>query len=330
MNQPKTLFEDQLDDEFLKLLDPTNRPKVPDSTLEGTFLICSPGSAQQYFSYYFELHGSTMICRKEKGKEEIAYMDVLNALMRKTKEHTINGVVHYGIRFVKKRTYEEILSPDEAQIDAWFESLKRYCLLTKFRLYFDSKQVLGKGNFAKVFLVVKKDTGQELAVKAFAKAAIMNDPLEVKCLQYEIKMMRTVNHERIMRLHELYEGENFIYCVLELFRGQDLLNAIIKKGAQPEAKALTIIMQIMQGLDYLHSLNIIHRDLKPENIIFKQSSEVIDIGIVDLGFATYEADYKKLFVRCGTPGYVAPEVLNDKEYNCKADVFSAGVIFYMM
>jgi len=79
----------------------------------------------------------------------------------------------------------------------------------------------------------------------------------------------------------------------------------------------------------MHSKNIIHRDLKPENIIFK-SSDYIDVGIVDLGFATLEKDYDKLFKRCGTPGYVAPEILNDKPYNCKADIFSLGIIFYML
>lgn len=132
-----------------------------------------------------------------------------------------------------------------------------------------------------------------------------------------------------MRLYEMYEGENFIYCLVELYKGTDLLNAIVKKGSQPERKALTIILQILEGLEYLHSKSIMHRDLKPENIIFKKSSD-IDIGIVDLGFATLEEDYKKLFVRCGTPGYVAPEILNDMDYDCKVDVFSCGIIFYMI
>ena len=79
----------------------------------------------------------------------------------------------------------------------------------------------------------------------------------------------------------------------------------------------------------MHSKKIIHRDLKPENIIFKNTSN-IDIGIVDLGFATYEDDYDKLFKRCGTPGYVAPEILKDKPYECKVDVYSCGIIFYIM
>jgi calcium/calmodulin-dependent protein kinase I len=73
-----------------------------------------------------------------------------------------------------------------------------------------------------------------------------------------------------------------------------------------------------------------HRDLKPENVIFRDSKEGIDIGVVDLGFATYESDYKKLFIRCGTPGYVAPEVLKDRSYDCRVDIYSIGIILYIM
>lgn len=70
----------------------------------------------------------------------------------------------------------------------------------------------------------------------------MSDPLEKKCLLYEIKMMRMMNHYRVLRLFELYEGENFIYCLCELYKGVDLLQSIIKKGSQPETKTLTIIL----------------------------------------------------------------------------------------
>jgi len=207
--------------------------------------------------------------------------------------------------------------------------LRQYCILTKFRCYFESLKVIGKGNFAKVFLVRRISDSREFAVKVFSKSVIMQDPLERKCLQYEIKMMRAMNHPRVLRLYELYEGENFIYCLCELYKGFDLMNAIVKRGSQPEQKALAITMQILEGLAYMHERNIIHRDLKPENIIFKAAND-IDLGIVDLGFATYEEDYRKLFVRCGTPGYVAPEILNDKDYSCKVDVYSAGIILYII
>lgn len=85
----------------------------------------------------------------------------------------------------------------------------------------------------------------------------------------------------------------------------------------------------MEGLEYLHSKSIIHRDLKPENILCR-NDENLDIGIVDLGFATYQEDYDTLFLKCGTPGYVAPEILNDLPYDCKVDIYSAGIILYIM
>ena len=132
-------------------------------------------------------------------------------------------------------------------------------------------KVLGKGSFAKVFKVFRNSDKKEFAVKVFNKKLIMEDPTELICLLYEIKMMRVVKHPNILETYEIYEGENFIYCLCTLFHGEDLLNAMIKKGLQPEAKALTIIKQILEGVEYLHDREIIHRDLKPENILCKNS-----------------------------------------------------------
>ena len=331
-SQPKkaTLFEEEVDDVFLKSFTKEARPKTRAKALEGFFYILSSAQKPTYFKYYFELHEHFIFCKKDPGGDEMAYMDINNAFMKITTDTKINGEPHFGLKFIKKRAYEELFTPNEAVVNEWYEWLKRHCILTKFRLYFETIKVIGKGNFAKVFLVERKSDKKQFAVKVFSKNVIMSDALERKCLLYEIKMMRQMNHPRVLKLHELYEGENFIYCLCELYRGADLLNSIIKKGSQPEAKALTILLQIVEALSYMHSKAIIHRDLKPENIIFKGTQESIDIAIVDLGFATFEEDYRKLFVRCGTPGYVAPEVLNDKNYNCKADVFSAGIIFYIM
>lgn len=83
-------------------------------------------------------------------------------------------------------------------------------------------------------------------------------------------------------------------------------------------------------MEYLESKSIIHRDIKPENVVFAKPTSLEDPVLVDLGFATYETDYKLLFSRCGTPGHVAPEVLNDKEYNTNADVYSLGIVLYMI
>lgn len=326
----QTLFESEIDDIFLKSISKDLRPKTKEKHAEAYFVVLSSSKKPTYHRYFFELHDYFIICKKDKDSDEIACMDIKSAFMKITNETIINNKVHFGLKFIKKRAYEELFTESEEIVNAWFDILKKYCILTKFRLFYDTIKVIGKGNFAKVFLVERKTDKKQFAVKVFSKNVIMADEMEKKCLLYEVKMMREMNFYRVLKLYELYEGENFIYCLCELYKGTDLLNAIIKKGSQPEGKALNIILQIMEGLSYMHSKKIIHRDIKPENIIFKGTQENIDIGIVDLGFATFEKDFRKLFHRCGTPGYVAPEVLNDKDYTCKADVFSAGVIFYIM
>ena len=125
-------------------------------------------------------------------------------------------------------------------IELWYEHFKDYCILTNFRDHFTSVKVLGKGSFAKVFKVIRNCDQKEFAVKVFNKKLIMEDPTELVCLLYEIKMMRVVKHPRIIETFEIYEGENYIYCLCTLFKGDDLLNALIKKGIQPEEKSLTI------------------------------------------------------------------------------------------
>lgn len=143
-------------------------------------------------------------------------------------------------------------------------------------------------------------------------------------------MMKAIDHEHLMRFYELYEGENHIYCLVELLEGGSLMDRIKQSRKFTEVQALVICKQILEALAYLESKSIIHRDMKPDNIIFKKKSFGSGIALVDLGFATRKNEYDKLFSRCGTPGFVAPEVFLGKPYDCNADVFSAGVIFYIM
>ena len=115
---------------------------------------------------------------------------------------------------------------------------------------------------------------------------------------------------------------------MELLTGGELFDRIVKKGNYTEKEACIIITKILTALTYLHSLGIMHRDLKPENLILRNEN-FFEVVIADFGLASFKSS-KLLFRRCGTPGYVAPEILEDGEYDEKVDVFSAGVIFYIL
>lgn len=324
------LFDDVIDNLFLRPMRPNVKPPhLDEPILSSYFYINSSPDKEDYQQYFFELYDNIIVCKRAADRNEVAYMDMNYAFMKKTEGTHIVGVKYYGLKFIKKKAYEELLHHDPKVIEEWYKALSKFCVLINFRLNYASVKVLGKGRFAKVYLVQRVTDKKLFAVKVFNKAAVITDTQERKCLIYEMKMMRVINNKRILKTYEIFEGENYIYCVCEYYEGDNLLNAIVKKGPQPEAKALTILSQLLDGLVYLHSRNIIHRDLKPENIIVRSTLD-INIVIVDLGFATYESEYQNLFARCGTPGYVAPEVLADKPYNCKADVFSIGVIFYMI
>jgi len=114
-----------------------------------------------------------------------------------------------------------------------------------------------------------------------------------------------------------------------VLKGGDLFDHLMTYGVYKERNASVLIANILKAMKYLHKRGIIHRDIKPENIIVKSTFDDSDIKISDFGLATFK-DSKFLFTRCGTPGYVAPEVLNDEPYDEKVDIFSVGVILYIM
>lgn len=152
----------------------------------------------------------------------------------------------------------------------------------------------------------------------------------------EIDIMRALNHDNIIKLYEVYETEKSIYLVIELIEGkplQDILTSPSFRNQNVEARTTKIIFQILDALSYLASKGIMHRDLKPDNILIDKNDKV---KIADFGLATYVDVPEYIFKKCGTPGYIAPEVLKYDQknprthYNHQCDVFSAGcILFYM-
>lgn len=142
-------------------------------------------------------------------------------------------------------------------------------------------------------------------------------------------MLQAVKSPHLLRIHKFYEGENNIYCVGDHYSGGTLYEYIKEHGKPREQHSIAIIRQLLQALYYLETHSLIHRDIKPENIIFEDGSQQT-VSLVDFGFMTRVSEYNKLFTRCGTPGYVAPEVLADKPYTCKIDVYSLGILFYIL
>lgn len=197
--------------------------------------------------------------------------------------------------------------------------------------------MIGKGSFARVYLVENKETQQKFAVKAFSKEYLMSQAKGKESLINEIDIMKELNHEYIMKLEEIHESKNSIYLVLELLEGGELFNHISSKKVLSIKSIQKVMNCLLKALKYLDTKKIMHRDLKPENIILKNKGELEDnvIKIVDFGLSSFYNVEEYLFKRCGTPGYVAPEIINSSskeniKFTPKVDVFSAGIIFYIL
>ena len=184
---------------------------------------------------------------------------------------------------------------------------------------------IGEGGFGKVRTIIHKKTGQLRAMKLIKKSKEFN--LD------EIENLMLLNHPNILKLFEYYyDEEENIYIITEYIRGEELFNKIQEVYRFSEEDSAIIIKSVLQAITYCHSRGIIHRDLKPENILIPSGSNKVDytlLKIIDFGASVLKKDDGKISFRFGTPYYIAPEVLQES-YNEKCDVWSIGVILYLL
>ena len=133
----------------------------------------------------------------------------------------------------------------------------------------------------------------------------------------------------MLKILEIFDEDDFIYLVLELLRGGELFDRIVEKESYSEKEAAETVRPIVDAIRYCHSLGIIHRDLKPENLLYATSEDSSIIKITDFGLARF-VENELATTACGTPNYVAPEIIAGKGYSKEVDLWSIGVIIYIM
>ncbi|XP_070138430.1 calcium/calmodulin-dependent protein kinase type 1 isoform X2 [Drosophila bipectinata] len=187
--------------------------------------------------------------------------------------------------------------------------------------------LLGTGAFSEVRLAESKDPpGDHYAVKIIDKKALKG---KEESLENEIRVLRRLTHPNIVQLLETFEDKLKVYLVMELVTGGELFDRIVEKGSYTEKDASHLVRQILEAVDYMHEQGVVHRDLKPENLLYYSPDEDSKIMISDFGLSKME-DSGIMATACGTPGYVAPEVLAQKPYGKAVDVWSIGVISYIL
>jgi len=171
-----------------------------------------------------------------------------------------------------------------------------------------------------------KLTGEMRAIKRLTKEK-MSVSARIR-LNYEIDILKNLDHPNILRLYEVFEDKKYIYLVTEFCQGGELFDEIIARGKFSERDAAHVIKQLLSAIAYCHTRKICHRDLKPENILI-DNKETLSIKLIDFGTSQKFEDEEKMELVLGTAYYIAPEVLKG-EYDEKCDVWSIGVILYIL
>mmetsp|Transcript_28643 Transcript_28643/g.92219 ORF Transcript_28643/g.92219 Transcript_28643/m.92219 type:complete len:436 (-) Transcript_28643:226-1533(-) len=198
---------------------------------------------------------------------------------------------------------------------------------------YDIGRTLGEGTFGKVKFAVNTETGEEVAIKVLDKERIQKQSMGSQ-IKKEISIMKQLEHPNVVRLNEVLASRTKIFIVLELVTGGELFDLIVKSGRLSELEAWLYFRQLVNGVSYCHSAGVAHRDLKPENLLLDQH---MTLKISDFGLsALYDGNdgssrSELLHTTCGTPNYVAPEVLQNQGYDGRmADCWSIGVILYVL
>jgi len=205
---------------------------------------------------------------------------------------------------------------------------ENFILFSPIEEHYELHEEIGKGGFSVVYKATKK-SGGEYAVKCIKKKMVEGD--DIKLLRREIQIMKKLSHPNILKLYEVYEDDEQFYLVMELVKGKELFDKIVERGMYSERDAANIILQVVSAVKYLHENGIAHRDLKPENLLSAGEEEREIVKIADFGFSKSFADEgEKLMTSCGSPGYVAPEILTAESYDKSVDMWSVGVIIYIL
>ncbi|KAK7116130.1 uncharacterized protein [Littorina saxatilis] len=211
--------------------------------------------------------------------------------------------------------------PAHEKLDYWIkESIRDKA----FEDFYSLGKELGRGATSCVFKCEQKGTGMNWAAK------IINKNVDKKVVCAEIGILLRLYNPYVIRLKEVFETPTQIFLVLELVTGGELFDRIVTRGYYTEKDAARAVCDMLHGVQYLHANGVVHRDLKPENLLYESMTDDSKLKIADFGLSRIIEPEVQMSTVCGTPGYCAPEVLKGQPYTPSVDLWSVGIIAYIL
>ena len=278
---------------------------------------------------YFKLIGKDLYYYKKKEEKNHRGMHNLSGVfIKKGEDFEYEGKKYLSIVILYK-SEKSYYFDNEEDFNIWFQKLNAAIQNKSLFDKYEVKQKIGKGKFGLVKCGINKETKMPVAIKIMAKKNMDKSDLELA--KVEIDILKISQHPNIIKLYDIYENENYIYIIMEYCSGGDLLSYFeYHEYELPESKVCEIIHKLSMAIYYLHSYGIVHRDLKPENILMTDISDTADIRLLDFGLSKIVGNEEKCTEPYGTLSFVAPEVLQGKPYDKSVDLWSIGIITFLL
>lgn len=197
--------------------------------------------------------------------------------------------------------------------------------------YYRFDEILGEGTYSVVYLAESRSEKEHwVAIKVIEKTSLSGKEDMTWLIEREIRIMTILDHPHIIHLNEVFEETDSICLVMELAKGGEIFDRLIELGSFSERETAALIVQLLCALNYLHELGIVHRDLKLENLLYYDDTEDSKIMMADFGLSEWVWEINENSPLCGTPGYMAPEVIDKNIVTPAADIWSVGVITYVL
>ena len=280
--------------------------------------------------YYLVLIDKDIYYYKSDQKKEVLGMHNLSGcFFKENSTEKINEKIYYCFSIVFPKKERKYYVNSSEVYDNFIKALKKSFGYLNFFDYYEMLDNLGEGIFGSVKLGVEKKTNQRVAIKIIKKNKTKESDIEL--VRNEIDIMKLCYHPYVVHLLDHFENGEYIFIVMEYIKGGSLTDYMkSKKFNFSERRAAELIYQLAKGLKYLHKYGIIHRDLKTDNIMLTEASDKGNIKIMDFGLSKILGKKEKSTDGFGTLTFVSPEVLIRKPYNKEVDIWSLGVILYLM
>ena len=279
--------------------------------------------------YFKLLYHDLYFFKSQTETEHGGVHNLCDVFIKEGNPSNYNGKYLYCFSIIYPEKERKYYTEDKKDYQNWIKYLRKATDYEDLYKSYEMKDVIGQGRYGTIRVGYHKIKKRFVAIKIINKKAMSKEDMEN--IRNQINILKIVTDEFVLKLLDIIENESYLYIMTELCKGGDLYSYLNQRSFKiSEEKAAKLVYKLAKSVSFLHTLGIIHRDLKPENILMTDMTDDADIRISDFCICKRLEPNETTKEIVGTLGYMAPEVLMGKDYNFSADVWSIGIITYLL